>query len=122
MIRNVLVILICALVFTAADCIHDALVFYKSHLGEAGYKDFWHLLKYIMRLSLFFFSIFTYIEYKRNENKWEIVLTVVVILLICLGLWHVLFAVNPTVWYFCEQNTHISTGVYWIDRLLGFHL
>lgn len=122
MTKNILIILICALLFTCADVIHDSLVFYKSHLGEAGYRDFWHLLKYIMRISLFFFSVFTYIEYKRNESKWETVLTIGVIILICLGLWQVLFAVDPSLWYSWDTKVHISTGVCWIDRLLGFHL
>ena len=119
MIKNLVIIIVCALAFTVADCIYDSLVFYKTHLALNGYKDFWHLLKYIMRISLFFFSIFTYIEYKRSKK--DTVLTIAVLLLICLGVWNILFSVDPLVWYRLDESIHISTGIEWLDRLIGIH-
>jgi FlaA1/EpsC-like NDP-sugar epimerase len=118
--KNVLIILFCGLIYLLADCIHDSIIFYRTHLAANGYRDFWHLLKYVTRISLFFFSIFTYIEYKKNPLYTFIL--IFILLAMFLFIWNILFLFDPKIWYNIDENLKISTGWHWFDKIIGIHL
>lgn len=90
-----------------------------------GTKDFWHLLKYFDRglLIVSGFSLAKIPHYEWDSLKWYwwVLISIVILILLKVTIWN-------TVYYGCREqlvwlhnNCHISTGVYWIDKFLGFH-
>ena len=86
---------------------------------EAGppYKDFYHLLLHVGRLSL----IFATFSATRIDLPWYYVL-VLALPSILLGdqLWR---CVKEDEWFWValDDRIHVSTGIRWLDKWLGMH-
>ena len=90
-----------------------------------GTADAFHLLKYFDRFFLmssgFILAKIPVSEWQTLGWYWWVLIVVITLLLLKLIVWNtVYYTLRPQLTWF-NNHCHISTGIYWLDRFLGFH-
>lgn len=116
---NLFWLFIILILYSATDAAMDYINF------ALGTKDFWHLLKYLDRLFLlasgFSLAKIPSYEWKHLKWYWWVLIAIIILILLKLIIWNtVYYTLRPQLTWL-HNNCHISTGVYWIDKFLGFH-
>lgn len=116
---NLFTLLILLILYSAVNAGMDYITF------ACGTADAWHLLKYFDRLLLlssgFVLGRIPLYEWKRLKWYWWVLIAIVMMFVLKFFIWDtVYYTLRPQLQWF-HAHCHISTGVYWIDKFLGFH-
>lgn len=109
--------LLSAVLYAFCDAAMDAIRDKRTHLGLHPYRDFWHLLKHLSRLFLCSFAIFSF-----GVEGWGGTAFVAGMSIFCsYWIWKVVYEEGSDYFFDVDEKMRISTGIKWLDKLLGFH-
>lgn len=117
---NLFYLFLILVAYTATDAAKDYITF------ACGTADAFHLLKYFDRFFLLAsgYSLAKIPDYEWKSLKWYwwVLIGIVIMFLLKLSIWNtVYYTLRPELTWF-HNNCHISTGIYIIDKFLGFHM
>lgn len=107
-----------AVIYAAADAIMSCICDERTRQGAPPYRDFWHACLHVSRAGLTVFGLCLGLTWGGQS----IVLAAISVATAFL-LWRLIYCdeFDRAVWYRVDERVKLSTGVAWIDRLLGFH-
>jgi hypothetical protein len=97
--------------------IMDSIMFYRTHLGQHPYRDYWHLCKYITRICLIVLGVGTVLAIQ--TVGWY-TLCIIILLPKAYHVWK-RNAYTHDKYYKVDETLRISTSIAWLDKILGFH-
>lgn len=110
------IVMLVALLFCAKyNGIMDSIMFYRTHLGQHPYRDYWHLCKHITRIGLLLSGAMVVLA------EW-LSLIILLSLPTLYNVWKYHAYAEPREKYYdVDETLKISTGIDWLDKILGFH-
>ena len=99
--------------------IMDSIMFYRTHAGQHPYRDYWHLCKYITRTSLISFGV-AFVLAVQSIGWYALLVLLLIPLMYVIWKKHA-FAEPRDKYYIVDETLRISTGIAWLDKILGFH-
>ena len=104
----------------------DAIKDYRTHIGKHPYRDYWHILMLITKISFIIIGIFNVLEF--NILPFNVLLNIVFIVFLNISfmvlsvvVWDYNYNDPEHKWYEKDETLKISTGIKWLDKLIGLH-
>ena len=88
------------------------------HKGAQGLRDVWHLIKYINRA----FTVLTGIAITQLMWHWLLIPAIIILLVFAKLVWDYFYYNYVEFWQRLDNTVKITTGIKWLDKILGFHL
>lgn len=97
----------------------DHIMFYRTHIGKHPYRDFWHICKYIVMLTLILSGII--LEKIISFLGFKTFLLFVPLITLHYIFKFFAFIGPPDKFYNVDETFKIRTGCKWLDKILGLH-
>jgi len=99
-----------------ADAIRD----YRVHIAKHPFRDFYHIMLWITKLSLIGIGVFNTLLFSYFKI-WFIIVYNIIFISMSIVIWNYNYNDPEHKWYKKDESLKISTGIKWIDHLIGLH-